>query len=77
MGVFNENAIIGAAYAAAAGGGYDIPYSCRFDRASNPSLLSSAYLISQANTVSFWVKRAKTGESHYIFQGNKMVHVWP
>ena len=73
MGVFSENAIIGAAYAAAAGGaGYSIDNSCRFDRGSSSSLLSSAYLISEANTVSFWFKRTKTGVNHYLFQGNDM-----
>ena len=70
MGVFNENAIIGTA--AAAGGDFSIDYSCRFDRAGTPSLLSSAYLISEANTVSFWFKRQIAGVNHYIFQGNDM-----
>ena len=70
MGVFNENAIIGTA--AAAGGDFSIDYSCRFDRAGTPSLLSSAYLISQANTVSFWFKRTKTGVNNKWLQGNDM-----
>ena len=56
MGIFNENAIIGTS-AAAGGGGYDIPYSCRFDKASS-ARMTRTFNHSTSYTTSCWVKRS-------------------
>ena len=49
MGVFSENAIIGASYAAAAGGGYNIDNSCRFNDDDAPGLTRAAWSSAAAN----------------------------
>ena len=55
MGVLSDNAIIGAS---AAGGGYDIDYSCRFDATRQTSLTDTPGSNGSKRkfTVSAWVK---------------------
>ena len=57
MGVFSENAIIGAS---AAGGGYDIDNSCRFNDADTPYLAKTMTSAGDRKkwTASFWYKRS-------------------
>ena len=62
MGVFSENAIIGAS----AAGGYDIDYSCRFNAPDTPYLTRTPSAGNRKTwTVSFWAKLPKGDTSTY------------
>ena len=62
MGVFSENAIIGASNAS----GYNIDYSCRFNAADAPYLTRTPSAGNRKTwTVSFWIKLPKGDTSTY------------
>ena len=67
MGVFSENAIIGAS----AAGGYDIDYSCRFN--ADDSYLSKTFSSASNRktwTYSAWVKKTRTDKPIYLLSSD-------
>ena len=74
MGILNDQTIIGTS---AASSDYDIPYSCRFDKASSSKLTKTAWTSSAANrrkwTYSVWFKLGKnfgTARNFFYCGGN-------
>ena len=76
MGVFQNNLLAGAAAAASAGGAgfysHQIEQSCRFDIGDSSHLSRTQGTPTNVDkmTVSFWVKRGKTGAAMYGMTGS-------